>query len=267
MTQIAHRHGAKVMVDGAQSISHIKVDVQAIDCDFFVFSGHKTFGPTGIGAVYAKQDILNAMQPYQGGGNMIADVTFERTVYQAPPNKFEAGTGNIADAVGLGAAIDYVSSLGIESISRYEHFLLEYGMEAPAAYIGTAAYRYSQRKDQCPVLCPGWILHGGNRPGPKSGRHCRAGGTSLRPAHPASFWPGKHSSPVHRLLQYHRGNRCAGIGNPAAAQQSKLLTANTPTLQGRHRSFRCLPCGLFRQSIALNTTGGEIFGPGTAITN
>ena len=130
MTQIAHRHGAKVMVDGAQSISHIKVDVQAIDCDFFVFSGHKTFGPTGIGAVYAKQDILNAMQPYQGGGNMIADVTFERTVYQAPPNKFEAGTGNIADAVGLGAAIDYVSSLGIESISRYEHFLLEYGMEA-----------------------------------------------------------------------------------------------------------------------------------------
>ncbi|HWR29460.1 MAG TPA: family 2A encapsulin nanocompartment cargo protein cysteine desulfurase [Negativicutes bacterium] len=130
MTRIAHRHGAKVLIDGAQSISHIKVDVQAIDCDFFVFSGHKIFAPTGIGALYAKQDLLNAMIPYQGGGNMIADVTFERTVYQAPPNKFEAGTGNIADAVGLGAAIDYVTSVGIESINRYEHSLLEYGMGA-----------------------------------------------------------------------------------------------------------------------------------------
>ena len=127
---IAHRYGAKVLIDGAQGISHLKVDVQALDSDFYVFSGHKIFGPTGIGAIYGKKEILAGMQPYQGGGNMIADVTFEKTVYQDAPNRFEAGTGNIADAVGLGAAIDYVNSLGIENINRYEHELLEYGTKA-----------------------------------------------------------------------------------------------------------------------------------------
>jgi cysteine desulfurase/selenocysteine lyase len=123
---MAHGVGAKALVDGAQSVSHMRVNVQALDADFFVFSGHKIFGPTGIGAVYAKHDILEHMPPWQGGGNMIADVTFERTVYQAPPNRFEAGTGNIADAVGLGAALDYVDRIGIENIGRYEHDLLEY---------------------------------------------------------------------------------------------------------------------------------------------
>jgi len=127
--EIGHRYGAKVLIDGAQGISHIKVDVQALDCDFYVFSGHKIFGPTGIGAIYGKKEILNAMQPYQGGGNMIADVTFEKTIYQDAPNRFEAGTGNIADAVGLGAAIEYIQKLGIENINRYEHALLEYGSE------------------------------------------------------------------------------------------------------------------------------------------
>ncbi|MEY4504372.1 MAG: hypothetical protein RL154_666 [Pseudomonadota bacterium] len=128
--EIAHRHGVRVVVDGAQGVSHLKVDVQALDADFYVFSGHKVFGPTGIGALYAKKEILeNEMRPYQGGGNMIADVTFERTIFQPPPNKFEAGTGNIADAVGLGAALDYVNSLGIENIYNYEHYLLEYGTE------------------------------------------------------------------------------------------------------------------------------------------
>jgi cysteine desulfurase/selenocysteine lyase len=97
------------------------VDVQALDADFFVFSGHKIFGPTGIGVVYGKRAILDDMPPWQGGGNMIADVTFERTVFQPPPNRFEAGTGNIADAVGLGAALDYVERIGIENIARYEH--------------------------------------------------------------------------------------------------------------------------------------------------
>jgi len=129
LVHMAHRYGAKVLVDGAQAVSHLKVDVQALDCDFYAFSGHKIFGPTGIGALYAKSELLHAMRPYQGGGNMIVDVTFEKTVYQAPPYRFEAGTGNIADAVGLGAAIDYVNSIGIESINRYEHQLLEYGME------------------------------------------------------------------------------------------------------------------------------------------
>ncbi|MGF6980569.1 cysteine desulfurase/selenocysteine lyase [Paraburkholderia atlantica] len=126
IVELAHRAGAKALVDGAQSVSHMRVDVQALDADFFVFSGHKVFGPTGIGVVYGKRAILEDMPPWQGGGNMIADVTFERTVFQPPPNRFEAGTGNIADAVGLGAAIDYVQRIGIENIARYEHDLLAY---------------------------------------------------------------------------------------------------------------------------------------------
>lgn len=125
----AHRYGAKVLIDGAQAVSHIPVDVQAYDCDFYVFSGHKVFGPTGIGVVYGKEDILNATQPWQGGGNMIQDVTFEKTVYHPAPFKFEAGTGNIADAVGLGAAIDYVQRIGLQNIHAYEHALLEYATE------------------------------------------------------------------------------------------------------------------------------------------
>ena len=126
IVSLAHRAGAVALVDGAQSVSHMRVNVQDLDADFFVFSGHKVFGPTGIGVVYGKRDLLDNMPPWQGGGNMIADVTFEKTIYQPPPNKFEAGTGNIADAVGLGAAIDYVQRVGLENIARYEHDLLAY---------------------------------------------------------------------------------------------------------------------------------------------
>jgi cysteine desulfurase/selenocysteine lyase len=129
MVEMAHRHGARVLVDGAQAVSHMRTDVQALDCDFYVFSGHKIFGPTGIGAVYGKLDVLDNMPPWQGGGNMIVDVTFEKTTYNTAPARFEAGTGNIADAVGLGAALDYVEQVGMESISAYEHELLRYGTE------------------------------------------------------------------------------------------------------------------------------------------
>src|SRR5579883_1107587 len=148
MTAAAHRHGACVLVDGAQSVSHMPVDVQAIDCDFFVFSGHKIFAPTGIGVVYGKPSVLAPMPPWQGGGNMIADVTFERTLYQTPPARFEAGTGSIADAVGLGAALDYVESIGRLAIERYEHELLCYATERMLAVpgltmIGTAREKAS----------------------------------------------------------------------------------------------------------------------------
>lgn len=136
IVELAHRAGAKALVDGAQSISHMRVDVQALDADFFVFSGHKIYGPTGIGVVYGKRAILDDMPPWRGGGNMIADVTFERTVFQPPPNRFEAGTGNIADAVGLGAALDYVSRVGIENIARYEHDLLAYATSVLAPVPG-----------------------------------------------------------------------------------------------------------------------------------
>jgi len=126
MVQMAHRYGARVLVDGAQAVSHLRTDVQALDCDFYVFSGHKVFGPTGIGVLYGKPDALSDSPPWQGGGNMIVDVTFEKTIYQPPPARFEAGTGNIADAVGLGAAIDYVEQFGMENIARHEHDLLIY---------------------------------------------------------------------------------------------------------------------------------------------
>ncbi|HEY5748124.1 MAG TPA: family 2A encapsulin nanocompartment cargo protein cysteine desulfurase [Chryseolinea sp.] len=126
---MAHTAGAKVLLDGAQSVSHMRVDLQQLNPDFFVFSGHKIFGPTGIGAVYGKEELLNQMQPWQGGGNMIKDVTFEHTEFHKAPGRFEAGTGNIADAVGLGAAIDYVSRIGMELINQYEHALLLYGTQ------------------------------------------------------------------------------------------------------------------------------------------
>ncbi len=124
----AHRFGATVLVDGAQAVAHMVVDVQEMDADFYVFSGHKVFAPTGIGALYGKSELLEEMPPWQGGGNMIADVSFERTLYQPPPAKFEAGTGNIAGAVGLGTALEYVSRLGRPGIARYEHDLLQYAI-------------------------------------------------------------------------------------------------------------------------------------------
>jgi cysteine desulfurase / selenocysteine lyase len=144
MVAMAHRHGARVLVDGAQAVLHMPVDVQDLDCDFYVFSGHKIFAPTGIGVLYGKSQVLEAMPPWQGGGNMIQDVTFEKTSYQSPPFRFEAGTGNIADAVGLGAALDYVTAVGIENIQRYEHEMLVYGTERLSTVpglrlIGTAA--------------------------------------------------------------------------------------------------------------------------------
>jgi cysteine desulfurase/selenocysteine lyase len=129
MVEMAHRHGATVLVDGAQAVSHTPVDVQALDCDFYVFSGHKIFGPTGIGALFGKAKVLDMMPPWQGGGNMIRDVTFEKTQFQGAPARFEAGTPNIADAVGLGAALEYVSAIGRENIASYEHELLVYATD------------------------------------------------------------------------------------------------------------------------------------------
>jgi cysteine desulfurase/selenocysteine lyase len=126
---LAHQNGSKVLIDGAQAVAHMKVDVRELDCDFFVFSGHKLFGPTGIGALYGKAELLDRMKPYQGGGDMILSVTFEKTTYNELPYKFEAGTPNIVGGIGLGAAIDYVNTIGLEAIGRYEHELLVYGTE------------------------------------------------------------------------------------------------------------------------------------------
>jgi cysteine desulfurase/selenocysteine lyase len=136
MIQLAKRHDAKVLIDGAQSVAHIPVNVQDLDADFFVFSGHKIFAPTGIGVVYGKRDLLDQMPPWQGGGNMIKDVRFEQTLYNEAPAKFEAGTPSIGDAVGLGAALDYVRKIGLENIARYEHELTNYATSRLVAIPG-----------------------------------------------------------------------------------------------------------------------------------
>ena len=130
MIEAAHRAGAQVLVDAAQSVPHRAIDVRALDCDFLVFSGHKLYGPTGIGVLYGKQHLLEAMPPWQGGGDMIISVTFERTTYAPPPAKFEAGTPAINGAIALGAAIEYVESFGMAAIERYEAELLAYAEAA-----------------------------------------------------------------------------------------------------------------------------------------
>ncbi len=143
MIEMAHGRNIPVLVDGAQAAPHLKVDVQALDCDFYAFSGHKVYGPTGIGVLYGKSALLEAMPPYQGGGDMISSVTYEKTIYNKLPYKFEAGTPNIAGVVGLGAALTYVKGLGVDKIAAHEDALLEYATRTISAIpdirlIGTA---------------------------------------------------------------------------------------------------------------------------------
>jgi cysteine desulfurase/selenocysteine lyase len=143
IVELAHRHHVPVLVDGAQAVPHLAVDVQTLDCDFYAFSGHKLFGPTGVGVLYGKAALLEAMPPYQGGGHMIQSVTFEKTTYNNVPDRFEAGTPNIAGVVGLGAAIDYLSDIGLAAITAYEGELLSYATDriskiAGVRLIGTA---------------------------------------------------------------------------------------------------------------------------------
>jgi len=127
--EIAHSHGIPVLLDAAQAVSHFPVDVKKLDCDFLAFSGHKLYGPTGIGVLYGKERLLEQMPPFMGGGDMISKVTFAKTTYNELPFKFEAGTSNIADAIGLGAAIDYINSIGFDAISKYEKLVLDYATE------------------------------------------------------------------------------------------------------------------------------------------
>jgi cysteine desulfurase/selenocysteine lyase len=146
MIDMAHKAGALALIDGAQAAPHLKVDVQALDADFYTLSGHKVFGPTGIGVLYGKFKLLEAMPPYQGGGDMIKVVTFEKTIYNDLPYKFEAGTPNIAGGIGLGAALDYVNRIGIENIAAYEHQLLEYGTEKLSSISGLRIIGTARKK-------------------------------------------------------------------------------------------------------------------------
>lgn len=176
---LAHAVGAVVLVDGAQSTPHLPVNVSALDADFYVFSGHKIFGPTGIGALYGKKYLLDAMPPWQGGGHMIQDVTFVKTIYRPAPEKFEAGTPDIAGVVGLGAAIDYLFRVGIPAIAAYEHTLLEYATHALTTVpglrpIGTAANKASVLSFIIPGLSNEAIAHHLDKQGiaVRAGHHC-----------------------------------------------------------------------------------------------
>ena len=157
--RIAHEHGVPVMVDGAQSAPHFAVDVQAMDCDFFAFSGHKMYGPTGVGVLYGKEDWLDRLPPYQGGGEMIESVSFERTVFEHLPFKFEAGTPDYVATHGLAKAIDYVTALGMDNIQMHEHELTEYAMRRLAEVEGIRIFGTSERKDAVVSFLVGDIHH------------------------------------------------------------------------------------------------------------
>lgn len=144
--EMAHKAGAAVLIDGAQAVPHLKPDVQDLDCDFYVFSGHKICGPTGTGVLYGKEKWLNQLPPYQGGGEMIKEVTFEKTTYACLPHKFEAGTPNIAGGIVLGVAIDYLNAVGFDNIAAYEHELLDYATERLSGLEGIEFYGTSREK-------------------------------------------------------------------------------------------------------------------------
>ncbi len=143
---MAHEHGTPVLVDGAQAVPHLQVDVQELDCDFYAFSGHKMYGPTGVGVLYGKKRLLEAMPPYQGGGDMISSVTFEKTTYNRLPFKFEAGTPNIAGVIGLGAAIEYLGRIALERVPVHEHYLLAYATERISSLPGVRLIGTAQEK-------------------------------------------------------------------------------------------------------------------------
>ena len=198
-----------------QTAAHMPVNVQTLDSDFYVFSGHKIFGPTGIGAVFAKQELLEIMPPWQGGGSMIRNVTFEETTYAQPPAKFEAGTPNIADAIGLGAALDYVSRLGLPNIAKYEHELLHYATERLAGIDGLRLIGTAREK----VGVISFVLRdrktGRSRPSARPRGDCRPGRSSLLAARVEAIRRREHRQAVARLLQHPRGHRPAGRSGAA----------------------------------------------------
>ena len=159
IVEIAHRHGVPVMIDGAQSAPHMKVDVRAMDCDFFAFSGHKMYGPTGVGVLYGKREWLDRLPPYQGGGEMIESVSFEKTVFAQLPFKFEAGTPDYVATHGLATAIDYIERIGLDNIAEYEKELTQYCMDQLRSIDGMRIFGTSERKDAVVSFLVGDIHH------------------------------------------------------------------------------------------------------------
>ena len=220
ITRMAHDAGAVVLVDGAQAAYHMPVNVRAIDCDFFVLTGHKVYGPTGIGVLYGRASLLEAMPPWQGGGDMISSVTFERSTWNVLPYKFEAGTPHIAGAVGLGAAVDYIGRIGMDRIQAHERELLAYGTRGAAAGAGADAGRHGAAQGQHPVV--------------RHGRHPPA-----RPRH--------HRGPRRRGHPHRAPLRAAGDGSarrsrPRRGPRWRCTTRATRSTRWSPRSTRRERC-------------------------
>jgi len=225
MTEAAHRYGAKVLVDGAQAVSHMRVDVQSLDCDFYVLSGHKLFAPTGIGVVYGKSAILDATRPWQGGGNMIQDVTFEKTIYNVPPARFEAGTGSLGDAVGLGAAIDYLDRAGMENIARREIELLHYGTAALATVPGLRIIGTAREK----VGVLSFVLEGVRTE--EIGDYLNREGIAVRAGHHCA-------QPIHRRFGIESSVRASlALYNTCADLDALVAALQRLQVARRHRSL------------------------------
>ena len=206
MIKRAHEFGIPVLVDGAQSTAHLAVDVQELDCDFYAFSGHKVCGPTGIGALYGKTNLLESMPPYQGGGDMISSVTFEKTTYNALPYKFEAGTPNIADTIAFGAAIDYVHSLGLKAIASYEHDLLTYATEKLSAIEGVRIIGTAKKKSSVLSFIMGSVhAHDIGTIVDREGIAIRTGHHCTQPVMPAIRNP-RNGAGVVCVLQHNGGS-------------------------------------------------------------
>ena len=203
IVELAHARGIPVLVDGAQAVAHMAVDVQALDADFYAFSGHKLFGPTGIGVLYGKRALLEAMPPYQGGGDMISSVTFKKTTYKRLPNKFEAGTPNIAGAVGLGAAIDYLKGIDLAAMSAHEHELLVRHERAELA-AGHPHRRNRKAENQRLIVRDGERASARHRHHPRPGRRRDPHGPPLHAAADGADRRAGHRARVARAVQYER---------------------------------------------------------------
>jgi selenocysteine lyase/cysteine desulfurase len=223
MIALAHEHGVPVLVDGAQAAPHMAVDVQALDCDFYAFSGHKMCGPTGVGVLYGKAELLEKMQPFKGGGDMILSVTFEKTTYNAIPHKFEAGTPPIAAAIGLGAAIDYLRRSAWTAIARTSTICSRYATRARVAACRACASS-APRAQKAAVLS--FVVDGraSARRGhaAQRGRRRDAHRASLRAAGDAALRRAGDRARVVRVLQHHGRGRCAGRGHPQGAEGIRL---------------------------------------------
>ncbi len=205
----AHARGIPVLVDGAQAVAHMPVDVQALGCDFYALSGHKLFGPTGIGVLWGRLPLLEKMPPYQGGGDMISSVSFKKTTYNVVPNKFEAGTPNIAGSVGLGAAIDYLGGIDFAAMQAYEEELLAYGTRALTCGSRDPAHRHSVKQGKHPVVRDGGRSSSRHRHDPRPAGGCHPDGAPLHAAAHGAPVRARDGPSVAGAIQYERGNRRA----------------------------------------------------------